>query len=121
MLGVVLLACQEPCSPARVGIRAADPRWYPKLRRHHKHRASVPPPWPATSFFAACGVLSASWPARIPQLRDHLHLQPSTLGWVLLAAAVGSFASRPLSAPIVARLGQRSTATAAAILAGLGL
>ena len=71
--------------------------------------------------FAACGVLSASWPARIPQLRDHLHLQPSTLGWVLLAAAVGSFASRPLSAPIVARLGQRSTATAAAILACLGL
>jgi len=71
--------------------------------------------------FAAQGLLFASWPARIPQLRDHLHLHPSTLGWVLLAAAVGSVASRPLSAPVVARLGQRSTTTAAAIVAGAGL
>ncbi|MEV8517775.1 MFS transporter [Dactylosporangium sp. NPDC051484] len=71
--------------------------------------------------FAACGFLLASWVARIPQLRDHLQLQPAQLGWVLLGAAGGSLVSRPLSGPILARIGQRRTVSAAGALAGGGL
>ncbi|MFG2040218.1 MFS transporter [Dactylosporangium sp. NPDC048998] len=71
--------------------------------------------------FAVCGLLLASWVARIPQLRDHLHLQPAQLGWVLLGAAAGSLVSRPLSGPILTRFGQRRTVSAAGVLAGVGL
>ncbi|MER7007695.1 MFS transporter [Dactylosporangium sp. NPDC000555] len=71
--------------------------------------------------FAACGFLLAGWVARIPQLRDHLQLQPTQLGWVLLGAAGGSLVSRPLSGPILARFGQRRTVSAAGALAGAGL
>ncbi|MET7403606.1 MFS transporter, partial [Dactylosporangium sp. NPDC005572] len=71
--------------------------------------------------FAACGFLLASWVARIPQLREHLHLTPAGLGWVLLGAAAGSLLSRPLSGPILARYGQRRTVAATGALAGAGL
>lgn len=71
--------------------------------------------------FAACGLLLASWVARIPQLRDHLHLSPAGLGWVLLGAAAGSLVSRPFSGPVLARLGQRRTVAAAAVVTGGGL
>ncbi|MEV6926231.1 MFS transporter [Dactylosporangium sp. NPDC051485] len=71
--------------------------------------------------FAACGFMLASWVARIPQLRDHLHLEPARLGWVLLGAAAGSLVSRPFSGPVLARLGQRRTVRIAGVVAGAGL
>ncbi|WP_214110503.1 MFS transporter [Acrocarpospora catenulata] len=71
--------------------------------------------------FAGCGFLLASWVARIPQLRDHLNMEPAQLGWVLLGAAAGALVSRPLSGPIVVRLGQRRTVTITGILASIGL
>ncbi|MFJ2029193.1 MFS transporter [Streptosporangium sp. NPDC087985] len=71
--------------------------------------------------FAGCGFLFASWVARIPQLRDHLALEPAQLGWVLLGAAAGAVVSRPLSGPIVVRLGQRRTVTITGILGSIGL
>ena len=71
--------------------------------------------------FAACGLLLASWVARIPQLRDHLHLDPARLGWVLLGGAAGSLVSRPFSGPILNKLGQRRTVAVTGALGGVGL
>ncbi|HTJ32383.1 MAG TPA: MFS transporter [Dactylosporangium sp.] len=71
--------------------------------------------------FAACGFLLASWVARIPQLRDHLHLEPAQLGWVLLGGAAGSLVARPFSGPLLARLGQRRTVTITGALGGAGV
>ena len=48
----------------------------------------------------------ASWAARIPQIRDGLHLRPSTLGLALLAIAAGSLLAHDRSArPEAARPG----------------
>ncbi|WP_062436467.1 MFS transporter [Herbidospora daliensis] len=71
--------------------------------------------------FAACGLLLASWVTRIPQLRDHLQLDPAMLGWVLLGAAAGALLSRPLSGAIVNRLGQRRAVAVTGVLAAAGL
>jgi predicted MFS family arabinose efflux permease len=71
--------------------------------------------------FAMCGFLLASFTSRIPQIRSHLHLDPSRLGTVLLAAAVGSFLSRPFARSVVVRLGQRGTVTVTALMAAAGL
>jgi MFS family permease len=71
--------------------------------------------------FACCGFLLASWVARIPQLRDHLNLDSTQLGWVLLGAAAGALVSRPLSGAIVIRLGQRRTVAVTGVLAAIGL
>ncbi len=71
--------------------------------------------------FAGSGFAFASWAARIPQVRDHFHLQPSTLGFVLLAIAAGSVIALPLSGPVVARFGARQTVATMAVLLGVGL
>jgi MFS family permease len=71
--------------------------------------------------FAGSGFAFASWAARIPQVRDHFHLQPSTLGFVLLAIAGGSVIALPLSGPVVARFGARQTVAAMALVLGVGL
>jgi len=50
--------------------------------------------------------LIASWAARIPQIRDGLHLQPSTLGLALLAIVAGSLLAHDRAArPGAARPG----------------
>jgi fucose permease len=71
--------------------------------------------------FSASGFAFASWAARIPQVRDRLHLQPSALGLVLLAIAAGSVIALPLSGLVVARLGSRRTVAAMAVLFAVGL
>ena len=63
----------------------------------------------------------ASWASRIPQVRDHLHLTPGTLGFVLLAIACGSLLSLPLSGTFITRFGSRRTIVAMALLAGVAL
>jgi predicted MFS family arabinose efflux permease len=72
--------------------------------------------------FIGSGFAFASWAARIPQVRDRLHLQPSELGLVLLAIAAGSVIALPLSGPLLTRLGsQRTVAVMSLVLsAGLG-
>ena len=70
--------------------------------------------------FIGAGFAFASWAARIPQVRDRLHLQPSELGLVLLAIAAGSVVALPLSGPVLARLGSRRAVTAMAFLLSAG-
>lgn len=71
--------------------------------------------------FSEAGFAFASWVARIPQIRDRLHLQPSELGLVLLATAAGSVIALPLSGPLITRLGSRRTATAMVWILAVGL
>lgn len=71
--------------------------------------------------FAGSGFAMSSWASRIPQLRDALGLNPSTLGLVLLAMACGSVLALPLTGPMVGRVGSRVVVTSMACLLGVGL
>ena len=71
--------------------------------------------------FGGAGFAIASWASRIPQVRDRLHLEPSELGLVLLAVAVGSLLALPLSGPVIARFGSRRTVTVTAAMLGVAL
>ena len=71
--------------------------------------------------FILSGFAFASWASRIPQIRDALDLTPKTLGLVLLAIAVGSVISMPLSGVVVARLGTARTVAVMALVAAAGL
>ncbi len=72
------------------------------------------------AFFGA-GFAFASWASRIPQVRDRLSLDPSGLGLVLLAIAIGSMLALPLSGSVVTRWGTRRTVSATAVLLGFAL
>ena len=67
--------------------------------------------------FGLLGLVFAAWAARIPAVRDGLHLTAGQLGLALLCAGVGGLASFPLAATMVARCGQAK----AALTAGLAL
>jgi fucose permease len=71
--------------------------------------------------FILSGFAFASWASRIPQVRDALGLSPRALGLVLLAAAVGSVTSMPLSGVIVGWLGTARTIAVMAVIAAVGL
>jgi fucose permease len=71
--------------------------------------------------FILSGFAFASWASRIPQVRDALGLSPRALGLVLLAIAVGSVTSMPLSGVVVARLGTARTVAVMALVAAAGL
>jgi predicted MFS family arabinose efflux permease len=71
--------------------------------------------------FIGAGFAFASWAARIPQVRDRLELDPSTLGLVLLAVAAGSVVALPSSGALVHRIGSRRTVSVMALLVGVGL
>ena len=71
-------------------------------------------------FFGA-GFIFSNWAARIPQVRDGLHLSPANLGLLLLSIAAGSVIALPLSGLVIARLGAARTITVMAILAAGGL
>ncbi|MFZ1181684.1 MAG: MFS transporter, partial [Herbaspirillum sp.] len=61
-------------------------------------------------FFFLLGLLYASWVARIPAIRDHLHLDTATLSMVLLCCGIGGVGSFPLAAWLNAHYGARRTA-----------
>jgi fucose permease len=69
----------------------------------------------------AAGIAFASWASRIPQVRDALALTPAGLGLVLLASAVGSVISLPLSGPVITRVGSQRTIAAMSILTAISL
>jgi MFS family permease len=72
--------------------------------------------------FAGNGFAFASWAARIPQVRDKLHVSPGGLGLLLLCISIGSIVAMPLAGLTVTRLGEsRAVAVMSLILAtGLG-
>jgi MFS family permease len=71
--------------------------------------------------FLGSGFAAASWAARIPQVRAHLHLTPSTLGLLLLAIAAGSVVTLPFSGFLVQRFTSQWTVIATVLLASLAL
>ncbi|HEY2522078.1 MAG TPA: MFS transporter [Streptosporangiaceae bacterium] len=71
--------------------------------------------------FAVSGFGFASWASRIPQVKTRLGLDPSALGLLLLAIALGSVVALPLSGTVVARWGSRRTAEAMASLSTVAL
>jgi MFS family permease len=71
--------------------------------------------------FAANGFAFASWAARIPQVRDQLHVDPGTLGLILLCIAAGSVVALPLAGVVVTRLGERRTVTIMSLIVAAGL
>jgi predicted MFS family arabinose efflux permease len=59
--------------------------------------------------FALSGVAVATLLARVPQIRDALHLKPGPLGLLLLMTAVGSLLALPLAGTVVHRIGATRT------------
>jgi predicted MFS family arabinose efflux permease len=71
--------------------------------------------------FLGSGFAGASWAARIPQVRAHLHLTPASLGLLLLAIAAGSVVTLPFSGLVVHRFTSRWAVIATVFLASLAL
>jgi MFS family permease len=71
--------------------------------------------------FVGSGFAFANWAARIPQVKDHLNLDPASLGVVLLAIAAGSVLALPLAGLVVTRFGPRRTTGGMAMLFSVGL
>ena len=71
--------------------------------------------------FGVSGFGFASWASRIPQVKARLGLNPSALGLLLLAIALGSVVALPLSGTLVARWGSRLTAAVMATLSTAAL
>ena len=71
-------------------------------------------------FFGA-GFAFASWASRIPQVRDGLHLDPGSLGLLLLSIAAGSVLALPLAGIVVSRLGAARTIELMAIVSATGI
>jgi predicted MFS family arabinose efflux permease len=71
--------------------------------------------------FGVSGFGFASWASRIPQVKARLGLNPSALGLLLLAIALGSVVALPLSGTLVARWGSRHTAAVMATLSTAAL
>ena len=71
--------------------------------------------------FAGSGFAFANWASRIPQVRQHFHLKPSSLGLVLLAIAAGSLLSMPMTGTVIARTSSRFAVTVTSVLLAVGL
>ncbi|MGW7427888.1 hypothetical protein ACWGJB_49695 [Streptomyces sp. NPDC054813] len=57
--------------------------------------------------FAGLGLAGSTWSSRLPQVRTQLHLDPASLGLLLLTIAVGGVIVLPLPGPVVTRIGPR--------------
>ncbi|MFN2561914.1 MAG: MFS transporter [Jatrophihabitans sp.] len=71
--------------------------------------------------FIGAGFAFASWAARIPQVRDGLHLSAADLGLVLLSLAAGALIALPLAGAIVHRFNSRRTVATMSLLLAVGL
>lgn len=71
--------------------------------------------------FAGSGFAFASWASRIPQVRDQLHIDPGTLGLVLLCISIGSIIAMPLSGLVVSKLGEARAVLIMSIILAVGL
>lgn len=71
--------------------------------------------------FIAAGVMTATWAARIPQMKVALGMDAATWGLVLLSMAAGSVTALPLAGVIINRVGPKTTVRVAASLSALSL
>ncbi len=76
--------------------------------------------WLLVTMYGLFGVMSASWLARIPTVRDLLHLSTGQIGAFLLVGSVGSLGAVTLSGVVVQRLGDRRTLLAATGVLAVG-
>ena len=74
-----------------------------------------------TLAFAAHGLLSAAWVARIPQIKEHLGLTEGAMGVALLGAPVGVVIAVRFAGRIIGRWGSRATTIAAGVACALSL
>jgi MFS family permease len=74
------------------------------------HRIAV------SAYFFLAGLCFFSWDSRIPNIQTKLHLNNAALGAVLLGLPAGLLVSLPLAGWLVARMGSRPIAMAAAVL-----
>jgi MFS family permease len=71
--------------------------------------------------YAGLGFSGATWSSRIAQVSTRLHLDPASLGLLLLVIAVGGVVVLPLSGRLVARVGPRRAIVSMALLVGASL
>jgi MFS family permease len=77
--------------------------------------------WAVTAAFMGSGFGFANWAARIPQVRDALHVNPSTLGLILLSIAVGSLIAMPLAGIVVTKIGATRAVATMSVIFAIGL
>lgn len=71
--------------------------------------------------FIGAGIISATWAARIPQLKAALGLDAAVWGMVLLSMAAGSVSALSITGIIINKIGEKRTVQIFSILCGLGL
>ncbi len=71
--------------------------------------------------FVVNGFALASWVARLPELRDRLHLTPGGLGLLLLCLSAGTVVALPTSGLVIARFGAARSVLGSAGLVAAGL
>lgn len=100
--------------PARTG---PAPPLDDRQTRNMQGHGSLSRPRLAVSFsFFACGMLFASWAARIPAFKDRLSLNEAELGAILFMLPLGSILALPLAGWAVDRLGSRLITGASTLL-----
>lgn len=58
-----------------------------------------------SALFFVNGALFATWAARLPSVREHVHARTGALGLCLLGMALGALVMKPVAGRLVARLG----------------
>ncbi|MFC4455362.1 MFS transporter [Deinococcus sonorensis] len=71
--------------------------------------------------FFVNGLAMATWVVNIPRIRDHLGLNPATVGTALLGIAIGSLIAMPRTGHLTHRHGTRRVTVVAGVLAALTL
>ena len=72
-------------------------------------------------YFFFCGLVFATWAARIPDVKDRFHLNDAQLGAILFMLPLGSVSALPVAGWIIDRLGSRLVTSVSAALYGLSL
>ena len=75
----------------------------------------------AASLFGALGFGYGTWPSRLPAIKANLGLSTSQVSVVLLAAAIGSILSFPVTAAALHKLGSRGASLLSGCLLAAGL
>ncbi|MFZ9661137.1 MAG: MFS transporter [Chitinophagaceae bacterium] len=70
-------------------------------------------------FFFACGLIFASWAARIPYIKDLFQLNEAELGGVLFMLPLGSFLALPFAGWVVHKFGSKTICFLSALLYAL--